>query len=723
MPFVKKKIVQNFFAQPLDMRGSRRGACLARRANGALRLALLAACLDMGVRLERAGAQLTADTPPPFNFHFYDNHWDIPLGTPGECEGQDCQQYACTNRPEQPYCRGCGGNPNVWNVEPQDCLGTRFVITQCRVARRSIRALVPKMLQMCTLTPWPLAESDPDPKEKCSTCKEQCLPYSTGWQRVGPVAGNPQEPWTCKDSGKRCLGFCRNSWHKDCTLDPEICDCQAGSYRCIGEKKNNMIECDIERCDVTKPTYDAARCQCSKEGQVFGAPQTTGGQCTWMAAPISKRQMGGHQADKKCEGFNRGDTGVEPVYDCESTQCGRSQFTCQGVNSKDGSPNKDIAVCSTNSLTVCHETCLLDDGCVGVTWDPPSDGGGNSTRPGRCYKVNTACKPIDSATGEATYFKEVEWNFPAECMPRQQVAEDTWRMPKLGFSHDKAECRECRNVEVVLTVSFGSLDIGPPDNSLKCVDPNYDPGRDGNPPRPGLCSAFGKYVEDRFRFNCPSWPVSHDEGDGCSGIELLPQLTGLPDVTVQFLTSCSGFAPPEGCGSSVTFPGIVLKGPYQQVLHALHNVTYAPAEDQNSARLRSRIYSGSSSRSLNWPITKPFEELTMTVSFGLCSGCGHGGYSETLVRRYMMHILSMNDRPVLVNPKDTYSRPNYCEPTPELEDCVNDETGEPLEEDECHRCHFGPFWAYEGQSTVEQAITGMWSVLGIQERARILIIF
>jgi len=93
---------------------------------GALRLVLLAACLDVGLRLDRVGAQLTTDTPPPGQFHFYDNNWDIPIGSPGECQGQDCQQYACTNRPEQPYCRGCGGNPNVWNVEPQDCLGVQW---------------------------------------------------------------------------------------------------------------------------------------------------------------------------------------------------------------------------------------------------------------------------------------------------------------------------------------------------------------------------------------------------------------------------------------------------------------------------------------------------------------------------------------------------------------------------------------------------------------------
>jgi len=37
----------------------------------------------------------------------------------------------------------------VWNVEPKDC-----------------------------------RESDPDPAQKCSTCRMQCKPYKTGWQTV-----------------------------------------------------------------------------------------------------------------------------------------------------------------------------------------------------------------------------------------------------------------------------------------------------------------------------------------------------------------------------------------------------------------------------------------------------------------------------------------------------------------------------------------------------------
>ena len=126
----------------------------------------------------------------------------------------------------------------------------------------------------------------------------------------------------------------------------------------------------------------------------------------------------------------------------------------------------------------------------------------------------------------------------------------------------------------------GALNLGQPDNSVKCADPNYDTRRDGNPPRKGLCSAWSSGMDARFKFNCPSWPSSYDDGDGCDGIPLAPGLAGLPDVKLQYLRACRGTSPPDGCGHSVTFPGLALTGPYEQVLHALHNVTYSPLDDQ-----------------------------------------------------------------------------------------------------------------------------------------------
>jgi hypothetical protein len=47
-------------------------------------------------------------------------------------------------------------------------------------------------------------------------------------------------------------------------------------------------------------------------------------------------------------------------------------------------------------------------------------------------------------------------------------------------------------MEVVLTVSFGTLNIGQDDNSVKCADAQYDTREDGNPPRAGSCSVFSQ---------------------------------------------------------------------------------------------------------------------------------------------------------------------------------------------------------------------------------------
>jgi hypothetical protein len=320
-----------------------------------------------------------------------------------------------------------------------------------------------------------------------------------------------------------------------------------------------MLECDIQRCDPASSSYDRKRCACSKTADGL---QTVGGLCTWIDSPVVMRDMGLQMEGKKCLGFNYGDTSVSPVAACDEG-CGREQGLCLG-STEEGEPAKGIAVCSTDSWGMCRRTCLLDRGCVGVTWDPPPKSGGNNTRTGRCYKVNTGCIPVDSATGEEVWFKVVDWQWPGECLPRQQVQEDTIRFTKLDFHHDKTGCRTCPGVEVTLLVNYGSLNIGQPDNSLKCIDPNYDQRIHGNPPRARTCNVWSQAAEDRFRFNCPSWPASHDQGDGCGGIALAPDVP-LPDVQVQFLPQCPGEAPPAGCGKATTFPGIVLKGPYQQV--------------------------------------------------------------------------------------------------------------------------------------------------------------
>ena len=182
------------------------------------------------------------------NFLFNDNYWNIPTGSPGQCVGTDCQKYVCANKPEQPFCRGCSGNPTAFNVEPKDCL-------------------------------------ESDPNAQCSTCIASCLPYTTGWENYVPVAGFRQEPFHCRGSGDACAGSCVNSWHKSCSMS-EINDCPngdvcaGGEYVCFGEDVDNRIPCTITHCDPARVTYNPALCECQK------------GRCLWSSSPSVQRDMG-----------------------------------------------------------------------------------------------------------------------------------------------------------------------------------------------------------------------------------------------------------------------------------------------------------------------------------------------------------------------------------------------------------------------------------------------
>jgi hypothetical protein len=79
---------------------------------------------------------------------------------------------------------------------------------------------------------------------------------------------------------------------------------------------------------------------------------------------------------------------------------------------------------------------------------------------------------------------------------------------------------------------------------------------------------------------------------------------------------------------------------------------------------------------------------------------------ESFVRRYLVHILPMNDKPVLVSPEVTYARPKYCKATPQQEDCV-DPSGLALADSQCHLCHFGPFFTYEGRNDLVVTASGL----------------
>jgi hypothetical protein len=98
--------------------GSRRRHSLSGCAGGRTRLkhnyttflAMLAtASLILSTQVGVVEAQFQGDKLPSGGsniFSFFDNHWNNLPGQPGECEGSDCQQYACTNR----YAR-CSRSP------------------------------------------------------------------------------------------------------------------------------------------------------------------------------------------------------------------------------------------------------------------------------------------------------------------------------------------------------------------------------------------------------------------------------------------------------------------------------------------------------------------------------------------------------------------------------------------------------------------------------------
>jgi hypothetical protein len=160
---------------------------------------------------------------------------------------------------------------------------------------------------------------------------------------------------------------------------------------------------------------------------------------------------------------------------------------------------------------------------------------------------------------------------------------------------------------VILNVKFGELNFGLPDHSYDCIDSAYNPITYGNPARLGLCQKTAEGFKKQFALACPTWPSATD-ARGCTGLDGSTITSGARGAKVSLLKSITD-------RTEVTYPGVKLVGPYDAVRKAIRNITYLPPDDQNSNRLRSRIDSVQSSRALKWPLTKPFEEMTMTVKF------------------------------------------------------------------------------------------------------------
>lgn len=85
-----------------SLSGCAGGRTRRRRDAAVLRLAtLVTASLILSTQVDVVEAQFHGDKLPSGGsnfFSFFDNHWNVGPGQPGECEGSDCQQYACTNR-------------------------------------------------------------------------------------------------------------------------------------------------------------------------------------------------------------------------------------------------------------------------------------------------------------------------------------------------------------------------------------------------------------------------------------------------------------------------------------------------------------------------------------------------------------------------------------------------------------------------------------------------
>jgi hypothetical protein len=472
------------------------------------------------------------------------------------CNASECIKYACTEAPSTPYCNQCSKIPSndAYSKNPVDC----------------------------------------DSEERCTTCLGRCDDWDTDWFDYLPIPGaygsnyNYQESHVCtagKSKGAKCSGDCIPSWHLNCSSESSDngCSCQAGAYVCVGEEFDISLACDPSVCDPFSEKFESSACACKS------------GVCQFVPGPVVTRRMGEALKSTRCRGYN---TKADPVtLSCSDPKCtaSRGMLFC---------PNCITTATSKASVALaeCNRACLLDILCMAVTFDDQSAKNKSSI----CYKSSGCTTETSSSATLEVHIKESLWKFPKECLPRLQVTEDYYQNPNVGFTHIEPTCQRS-TVSVVLNVKFGQLNFGLSDVSLDCVDPGYNPIPDGNPARPGKCQNYAKGFKSSFVQGCPTWP-SAIVGRYCSGLDgsiLTPAAQGakislLPSITER---------------TQVTYPGAKLTGPYQAVRAALRNLTYLPPDDQNTGRLRSRIYSVQSSRALQWPLLKPYEELTMTVIF------------------------------------------------------------------------------------------------------------
>ena len=101
------------------------------------------------------------------------------------------------------------------------------------------------------------------------------------------------------------------------------------------------------------------------------------------------------------------------------------------------------------------------------------------------------------------------------------------------------------------------------------------------------------------------------------------------------------------------YAGVEFIGTFRAVSEAMQALHYRSNTNQNTNRLRSRIYNPLASRNF------PYEELLLVVSVN--EECDSSGpYTQLTNMTQLMHIVDMNDTPEINHPKDIYSYPFFC---------------------------------------------------------------
>ena len=120
------------------------------------------------------------------------------------------------------------------------------------------------------------------------------------------------------------------------------------------------------------------------------------------------------------------------------------------------------------------------------------------------------------------------------------------------------------------------------------------------------------------------------------------------------------------------YAGTTFVGTYRAVFTAMRSLYYKGNTNQNTNRLRSRVYNALASRNF------PYEEVLTAVYVNQDCNLDRSKFRFVKNITQIMHIVDMNDSPQISHPKTKYSYPFFCHKL----------SRNPA-------CHFGQFFAYE----------------------------